>query len=149
MSLPLSMLEPEDRPEVYEPVQGQRWRIEWSDRNNRWEALDLDSGEAHVMVAHDSTAALKRRIDCAHIASDGSLWHFEACPWQGWVLVHEDYDGAPDSADNRHVAGKTHAAAIEELEEAIDEGRFDEPLSPVIQPGEIARTLADERGEIA
>lgn len=49
------------------------------------------------------------RANKTYIASDGSLWNYgysrPPIPVRDydWSAVHEDYDGAPDAFDDRHV----------------------------------------------
>ena len=69
-----------------------------------------------------------------HQASDGSIWHIEfnpppvatrSCDWQ---YAHEDYDGAPDSADCRCGFAGSMEQAVADIEELI--AKEVEPLNP-------------------
>jgi hypothetical protein len=46
-----------------------------------------------------------------------------------WSATHDDYDGAPDAYDDRSVTGPTREAAIEAVEEWIEDNE-PEPLDP-------------------
>ena len=82
----------------------------------------------HTARAHARAHAL------AYWASDGSIWHLEAIcppiPVRGfdWSAVHEEYDGAPDAHDDRHVYGATRAEAIEAVEVYVAHAHDEEPL---------------------
>ena len=62
-----------------------------------------------------------------HEASDGSKWHIEhnpvpvptrSCDWQ---YSHEDYDGAPDSGDDRCGFADSEQDAKDQIEEYLRE----------------------------
>ena len=63
----------------------------------------------------------------AYTASDGSRWHVrcESPPIptrsHDWSAVHDDYDGAPDAHDDRHVYGATREAVIEAVERYLED----------------------------
>jgi len=60
-------------------------------------------------------------------ASDGSLWHLvNDCPpiptrAHDWSATHDDYDGAPDAHDDRHVTAPTITAVMDAVEELVRE----------------------------
>jgi hypothetical protein len=72
----------------------------------------------------------KKSWERVYTASDGSVWHLEAGPCEGWLYSHEDFDGGPmhshdeSPADKRYGSGRTPAECIEGIEEGIEDGRF-------------------------
>lgn len=61
-----------------------------------------------------------------YFAKDGSKWHLSyehpPVPNRGfdWCASHDDYDGAPDSKDDRMVFGETEQKCIAAIEEFVE-----------------------------